>query len=299
MAQLLLHPTGSNRVRTKQLDAWEAKVALVLERRRKALAIVLEFKADVHAHREARVAMVMRQLADPAFPRELLLNIIETATGSRSLYWRPSEDHTLDMIADSFFLWPFGVESDTQIVLRQTVADVLRKAFLTRLFLRVTTEGALMIPLSLNGNSAHIRRLVVGLSHISLTYGGHTYSSASKIHGMELLGLSFPRLEVCVCLLQLGNLWSLLSGLPRADVGAIKENLAVIVAAFLRSGPGRRKLVHCGDASPLVEYGHHEAPGDNNARLDAGGLGDGDDLLVLSAERIVEQAYTLHRRSAS
>lgn len=238
--------------------------------------------------------MVMRRLVDPAFPRELLLMIIEFATGSRDLHWWPSEDHTLDMLADSFFVWPCEVENDTQVILRQAVADVLLKAFLTKILLRVTTKDTLMIPLSLNGNSIHVRRLVVELPPIFLTTSGR-FNEAENIRGLELLRTSFPRLETCICMLRLGAFWSILKILPPAKVATAKKKLAEVVAVFLKSGPGRRKFVRCGDASPLVEHGYHEAPGDAKLRLDAGETGDGEDLLALSAERIVEQGIAIQR----
>lgn len=238
--------------------------------------------------------MVMRRLVDPAFPRELLLIIIEAATGSRSLHWWPSEDHTLDMLAESFFVWPCEVESDTQVILRQAVADVLLKAFLTKILLRVTTKDTLMIPLSLNGNSIHVRRLVVELPPIFLTTGGR-FNEAESFRGLELLRTSFPKLETCIRLLRLGTFWIILDILPPAKVIAAKKILAEIVAVFLKFGPGRRKFVRCGDASPLVEHGYHEASGDAKLRLDAGETGDGEDLLALSAERIVEQGIAIQR----
>lgn len=304
LAQLLAHSTGLNRIskssdkhRKQQLTVWEAKSAPNLERRKKALVIVLRYKADEHSRREARVAMIMRRLVYPAFPRELLLMIIEAATGSRCLYWWPSEDHTLDMLADSFFLWPCGVENETRIILRQTVADVLLKAFLTKMLLRIATQDTLMVPLSLNGNSVHVRRLVFELPPMFLDGRGSLFVGAADIRGIELLQKYFPRLETCICLLRLGAFWTNLQVLSPRKAAAVKKRLAEIVAAFLKSGPGRRKFIRCGDTSLLVEHDRHEALGDANVRQDAEETGDGEDLFALSAERIVEQAHTLHRQS--
>lgn len=244
------------------------------------------------------MAMIMRRLVEPSFPRELLLIIIEAATGSQSLHSWPSEDHTIDMLADSFFLWPCGVENETRIILRQTVADVLLKAFLTTLLLRIATHDTLMVPLSLNGNSVHIRRLVVELPPMFLDGRGSLFVGAADIRGIELLRKYFPRLETCICLLRLGAFWSNLQILSRAKAAAVKKRLAEIVAAFLKYGPGRRKFIDCGDTSPLVEHSHREGSGDVDVRLDAKETDDGDSFFALSAERIVEQAHTIYRRGA-
>jgi hypothetical protein len=284
--------------RKAQLAAWEAEVMPKLERRKSALRLVLKFKADVHARREARVADTMQRLADPAFPRELLLMVIESATGSQSLQWWPSEDHTLDLLADSFFLWPRGVESDTRSILRQTVADVMLKAFLTTLLLRVTAQDTLMIPLSLNGNSIHVRRLVVHLTPMFIFARGDIYGCSADDRDMELLKLSFPRLEVCVCFLPIANFWPFLEKKPQANAGAARQRLAQVIASFLEFGPGRRKLVRCNVTGSLVEFGYHEASGSAYRKLHAKEVGDEENLFALHAERIVEHFDTFYRRSS-
>lgn len=148
-SQLFLHPYLNSDVeeyRKAQLAAWEAKVAPTLERRKEVVSLVLRYKADIHTRREARVADTMRRLVDPAVPRELLLTVIEAAIGSRSLHWKPSGEHSLEMQAFRFFRWPRGVEGNTKIVLRQTVASGLLRAFLMTLSMRFTPQGNLIIP---------------------------------------------------------------------------------------------------------------------------------------------------------
>ena len=261
-----------------------------------ALAFVLRLKADYHARREALVADIMRRLTNPAFPPELLLTVIEAATGSQAFYWKPPEDHTLDMLAESFFQWPRGVDSDSRIVLRQTVANVLLKAFLVKLSLRLATQSTLMIPLSLNGNSIRVRRLVVEPYHIGVSTVGDLEGLEWGIRSVEVLKASFPRLETCICLLRPGSFWGARKTSPRMKDAEVKKGLAQFVAAFLRSGPGRRKLIRCGAVAPLVESSHHEASGDASLELDVVENVNGEDSFASSAERIVERAHTFYRR---
>lgn len=50
----------------------------------------------------------------------------------------------LNMLANTVHLRHCAIESGTQTILRQAVADVLLKAFLTRLLSRATTQDTLI-----------------------------------------------------------------------------------------------------------------------------------------------------------
>jgi len=74
----------------------------------------------------------------------------------------------------------------------------------------------------------------------------------------------------------------------------MKENLVEFVAAFLRYGPGKRKLIRLrlDDATgPLVTIDRRQDLGDANSGLASGDIGDGKDAFALRAERVVQQAY--------
>jgi hypothetical protein len=167
----------------------------------------------------------MRRLTDPAYPRELRLVVIEAATEIKSLQWWPSKHHTLDLLANSFFLKPPGVGSDTRAILRQTVASVLLKAFFTALLLRGTTQDTLMTPLSLNGSSVHVRRLVVHLPPTFLTAHEDLHGCNESVRRMELLKLSFPRLEICICVIPIASFWSVLRKLSQTKADAAKKRI--------------------------------------------------------------------------
>jgi hypothetical protein len=126
------------------------------------------------------------------------------------------------------------------------------KAFITALLLRVTAQDTLMIPLSLNGNSAHVRRLVVHLPPMFLTARGDHHGCSEGVRRMELLELSFPWLEICICLISIASFWSVLRELSHTKTDTVKEGLAQVIAAFLEFGPGRRRLVRCNATGPLV-----------------------------------------------
>ena len=295
-SQLFLYPYLNSDVeeyRKAQLAAWEAKVAPTLERRKDAVSLVLIYKADIHTRREARVADTMRRLVDPAFPRELLLTVIEAAIGSRSLHWKPSDEHSLEMQAFRFFRWPRGVEGNTKIVLRQTLGSVLLRAFLMTLSMRFTPQGNLIIPQGLQRNSMsrwHLRRLVLKPRTLTLASGGELHGLNENIGGVNFSGNLFPRLETCVCLLHISTPWSWGSYILRREEIVMKERLVEFIATVQRHGPGRRKLIRLhldGAVGPLVTLDHCEA----NSGKASGETGDGKDAFALSAERTLQQAY--------
>lgn len=235
----------------------------------------------------------MRRLVDPSFPRELLLAVTEAAIGSRSLHWKPSDEHSLEMQAFRFFRWPRGVEGNTKIFLRQTVASVLLRAFLMTLSMRFTPQGNLIIPQALQRNSMsrwHLRRLVLKPRTLTLASGGELHGLNENIDGVKFSGNLFPRLETCVCLLRMSTPWSWGSYILRREEIVLKERLVEFIAAFQRHGPGRRKLIRLhldGAVGPLVMLDHCEA----NSGKASGETGDGKDGFSLSAERTLQQAY--------
>jgi hypothetical protein len=300
-SQLFLDPSCLNsdveEYRKAQLAAWEAKVAPTLERRKKAVSIVLRFKADMHAGREARVADTMRRLVDPAFPRELLLTVIEAAIGSRSLHWKPSDEYSLEMQAFRFFRWPRGINHNTQIILRQTVASVLLRSFLMTLSTKFTPEGKLVIPHGLQRNSMsrwHLRRLVLKPQTLNIGVGEGLCWLRGDIDGVKYVENLFPRLETCICLVHIRLPWGWRGHILRAEEIMMKERLVEFIAAFQRDGPGKRKLIRLnldGDVGPLVTLNHNEASDVATSGLGSGDIGDGKDAFALSAGRILQKAY--------
>ena len=219
--------------------AWAAKVAPKLARRKRALSIVLRFDADVQARKEAELAVIMQRIVDPAFPLELRLIIIEAAIAPQSLHWKPPDDGTLDTLADSFFRWPRGVETNVRILLQQTLVDVLLKAFLTTLSFNSMSPVTFTIPLPLEQNAMHIRRLVVKPPHLSSKTDGNIQGLTQTIEGVACLKSIFPRLEVCVYLLSIETYWIRRRYISQAEDDTMKEGLTRFVAAFLQNGPGK------------------------------------------------------------
>jgi hypothetical protein len=152
-----------------------------------------------------------------------------------------------------------------------------------------------MTPLSLNGSSVHVRRLVVHLPPTFLTAHEDLHGCNESVRRMELLKLSFPRLEICICVIPIASFWSVLRKLSQTKADAAKKELAQVIAAFLEFGSGRRKLVRCNATGPLMEFGHHEASSGANLKLDTGEMGDEECVFALSAGRIVEHSDTFHR----
>jgi hypothetical protein len=279
-----------------QLEAWAAKVTPKLERRKRALSIVLRFKADAQARKEAEVEAVMRRLADPAFPLELRLIVIEATIAPQFLHWKPPDDGTLDTIADPFFRWPRDVEIEARMLLRQTLVDVLLKAFLITLSFNSMSPVSFTIPQALEENATHIRRLVVKPPHLSSRTTGNITKLMATIESVACLRMIFPRLEVCIYLLSIETYWVRLRYIKQVERDTIKEEITQFVAAFLQNVPGKRKLVRlriCKNDSPLVELEPRETPGDANSELHSEDVGPGRQMFVLSAAPIVENMYNV------
>jgi hypothetical protein len=256
----------------------------------------LRFTADAQARKEAEVEAVMRGLAGPAFPLELRLIVIEAAIAPQFFRWKLPDDGTLDTLADSFFRWPRDIDIDTRILLRQTLVDVLLKAFLITLSFNSMSPVSFTIPQALEENAMHIHRLVVKPPHLFSRTNGNIMGLMATIEGVACLKTIFPRLEVCIYLLNIETYWIRPRYIKQAERDTIKEELMQFLAAFLQNGPGKRKLVRlriCKNDSPLVELDHRETSGDANSELSSGDIGAGIHMFVLSAAPIVGEIYNV------
>jgi hypothetical protein len=160
-----------------------------------------------------------------------------------------------------------------------------------------TREGTLIIPRGLKWNAMsrwHSRRVVLKPRILDLAIGGELRGLKENIDGVVFSDRLFPRLETCICLLHIRIPWGCRSQIRRKEEIVMKEKLAEFVAAFLRFGSGKRKLIRLrlDDATgPLVTIGHHVVLRVANSGLASRDFGDGKDVFALRAERIVQQAY--------
>lgn len=177
----------------------------------------------------------MRRLVDPAFPRESLLIVIEAAVGYRSLHWKPSDEHSLEMQAFRFFRWPRGVGFSTQIVPRQTVASALPRAFLMTLSMRFTPQGNLIIPQGFQRHSMsrwHLRRPVSKPRTLNLGVGAEQRRLEEVIDGVKCSDNLFRGLETCICLVHISMPGGWHGHILRAEEIVVKKRLVEFVAAF-------------------------------------------------------------------
>ena len=293
-------PEDAANYTTEQLTVWEKPLGPKIHRRTQALTLVLKYKAETHARREVRVAGAMRRLTDPAFPAELRLIIIEATVEPRTMYWKKPMLRGLDWLTENFFVWPHGVEDFTRSMLRQTVADVLSKAFLVKMPMEyllkrrafLNTLHAPAVPPALHGIANNIRRLV--LDHrVSLSVDGPWCLNLDEgIDGMKLMETIFPNLDVCIFLLKIET-WH--RTLRDRDVAAICK----FIAAFLDHGLGRRKLIRLSQRTvsqgPLVELSSHNPRVLKCGNSQVGDSGTGEQSSIDYAERIFRQAHPYWR----
>jgi hypothetical protein len=281
------------------------------------------------ANNEAYIANVMNRLASPDFPTELLLQVVEIAVVTQVSRWNVADSHTLDALATSLFAWPKGVTTTTRRLLKQTAETALLK----RCIVRIPADSderrppAYKIPPVLLGRASHVKHLILGLVvHIGGLFNRDLIVSTGH---MDLLAEAFPRLAVCTYLLHIEYDSTVVPAGGSIDVSilrhanfrlenpttplasaysvrrTVEENLVDFIAAFARSGPGRRKLIrfsrreilcfpprilYCpSEFRPLVRVSSPH--GSSTAGAVEDGLADEEKESLINAKRILDEAY--------
>lgn len=281
------------------------------------------------ANNEAYIANAMNRLASPDFPTELLLQVVEIAVVSRVNHWNVADSHTLDALATSLFAWPKGVTSTTRRLLKQTAETAILKRCIIRIpaDLDERRPPAYEIPPALLGRGNHVKHLVLDLEvHVGGLFERDLIVSADH---MDLLADAFPRLAVCTYLLHIEYDSNVVPAGGFIDVSilshanfrletpatplasayfvrcTVEENLVNFIAAFARSGPGRRKLIHFSrrNTRPLLSRGLDlrsefrplvsvSGPRESStAGAVEDGLADEEKESFTNAKRILDEAY--------
>ena len=221
------------------------------------------------AHAE-RIASAMNRLAHPDFPTELLLEVVEAVVLSQVGHWSVTGSHRLDILAASLFACPDGVNVATRRLLVQTAAKVLLNVGIIRIpaDLDERRPPAYEIPPALMKQESQINRLAIDLN--VPTGGVYNRELTISIGNMHLLAEVFPRIAVCTYLLHIEHDLMLAPSLlgPSVEVGllyhpvytwkrsiapegvrqwlvkcTLGDSLVEFIAAFAKSGPGKRKLI--------------------------------------------------------
>ena len=235
--------------------------------------------------READIANIMNRLASTDFPAELLLQVIETAVVSQVNHWNVTDSDTLSALAKSLFAWPKGVTATTRRLLIQSAETALLKRCIIKIPADVDERRPpkYEIPPALLGRGNHVKHLVLDLDvHVGSFFDRELIVSTGH---MDLLAEAFPRLKVCTFLLHIGwdscvvppggfidisilyhpnyklvKLDTSLGSPPRTVRCTIGDNLVDFIAAFARSGPGRRKLIRFSRLRPEFRWSSRGVP---------------------------------------
>jgi hypothetical protein len=204
----------------------------------------------------------MNRLARSDFPAELLLLVVEATVLTQVGHWNVTYSQKLDALAVSLFARPQGVTTATLGILQQAAETAL----LSRGIVRIPADLDYGLPLeydippALLGRENHVRHLVIDFEIVADKHSGVL---SAAIDHMAMLAEAFPRLTVCVFLLQTEyNSYGMrhdstksveakllaLQGYTLTSQGIISEctledNLVDFIAAFARDGPGKRKLI--------------------------------------------------------
>jgi hypothetical protein len=267
----------------------------------------------------------MNRLTSSDFPTELLLQVVETAVVSQVGHWNVTDSHKLGALAMSLFPWPKGVSSATRKLLRQTAETALLNLGIIRIpaDLDERRPPKYEIPPALLGREHHVKLLVLDLDiHVGTKFNRDLTVSTGH---MDLLARTFPRLAVCTYLLhivyashvvppggilghpnfRLEKSSAPLESPPKLVKCTVKDNLVDFIAAFARSGPGRRKLIRFsrlrpefllssrGDPPrefrPLVRVRSPDVSSTGGATEDA--LAEEEKQSVTNAKRILCEAF--------
>lgn len=293
-------------------------------------AEVLRENDSLPTRGEADIAKILNQLASPDFPPELLLQVVETTVVSQVNHWNVTDSHTLSALAKSLFAWPKGVIATTCRLLIQMAETALLKRCIIKIPADVDERRPpkYEIPPVLLGRGTHVKHLVLDLDvHVGSLFDRELIVSTGH---MDLLAEAFPRLAVCTFLLHIG--WdscvvppggfidvsilyhpnyrlekssTSLDSPPRTVKCMIEDNLVDFIAAFARSGPGRRKLIRFSrlrpefrwssrgvpprEFRPLVRVSNPDVPSTASSTGDA--LADAEKQSILNAKRILDEAF--------
>lgn len=294
-------------------------------------AEVLREYDSLPTRREADIAKILNQLASPDFPPELLLQVVETTVVSKVNHWNVTDSHTLSALAKSLFAWPKGVTATTCRLLIQMAETALLKRCIIKIPADVDERRPpkYEIPPALLGRGTHVKHLALDLDvHVGSFFDRELIISTVHI---DLLAEAFQRLAVCAFLLHIGwdscvvppggfinisilyhpnyrleKLDTSLGSPPRTVRCTIEDNLVDFIAAFARSGPGRRKLIRFSRLRPEFRWSSRGVPPrefrplvrvsksnvSSTASASTGdALANAEKQSIINAKRILDEAF--------
>lgn len=281
---------------------------------------------------EANVVDIMNRLASTDFPPELLLQVVETAAVSQVGHWKVTDPHDLGALAESLFACPEGVADTTRRLLQQTAETALLKRCIVRIKYDVdeSEPPRYKYPPALLGRESHVSHLVIDLSlHTDTPYSEELL--LCMFH-MDNLAEAFPRVAVCTFLIHIEyDALFAFPGLGTPVDAAIldepdytfqkhimpsrvfpklakckrEDNFVGFIAAFAKSGLGRRKLIRFSretyqsipssgiitarEFRSLVRVSTPDVPSTTDATKDS--LIDEEKQSIINAKRILDEAY--------
>ena len=307
--------------REKQSTAWQRILALKQHQSQEALKLVLRFKCDEHARNKAWVAAILQRLTGSSFPRELLRLVVEATVKPTIFSFSTSQSQLLESVSKQVFTrWPEDLRVDARTLLLEETTDAILQYSFIKIPADFTSKHTMPVPQALLGKE-HLLRYV-SLDVYTIPHGGcFNNDLESGVESMALLKQHFPRLEVCIILLQCHqrsvsnsgrtsrmrsikdlSIMPFLSGRDgQGHGGRSVETLEELVVKFIDTlrtqGPGKRRFIrfsHSEETSitklvgPLTRVSGQEP---------SGGLGPIQRLAVeenrfgTDAERIFQEAY--------
>jgi hypothetical protein len=232
----------------------------------KTRGLVLKYRMDRSAREEAQRAEAFDRLMSPAFPPELLRQVVKKVVQHHACYWSAAGEDTLEMRGGRIFQFPDSVAPPTRSLLQHLAKEDFLKLSIVRTPAFFTAEHTLQLPPSLDENSQHLhlRHLVLGLRTTPI-HNGYNRELNKGITTMSSLPALFPRVEACVFLLHFKNvrqnaLVPFGRGFFNADMLRftnarfdnasgkwervdLEATILEFMLAFARDGPGKRKLL--------------------------------------------------------
>jgi hypothetical protein len=290
------------------------------QKRLKAIKLVLKFKTDMHAQREARVASVMTRVV--SLIPEMMLEVIKASIRSQiGGYWNVQPTTILASVADQLFIWPDGLTDSKRKTLQLELENALIKAMIVKITMNFTPQDTINVPPLLMGKQNDLRRLALDL-HATPAEDTYNRGLNKGVKTIPSLEAEFPNVEVFVLSLYLhcqANSGTRrlqrfkkevlrMRNLKRAADGSgwklvtVEESVIAVVAAFAQLAPKKRKLIRFGSVldecdgysvGPLVEV---NSPGTQAfeqavaSNIDEENTGEEDQVFTY-AERIFDQAY--------
>jgi hypothetical protein len=248
----------------QRFTRWEAEFASQRDLWSRAFKLVLETQADERIGRQTRAASILAritQVANPAFPPELLILITKLVIESQLPRCTFTSSHTLEAFAAELFATSDSTPSGVRDILQQTAAEELVKISSIRIAAKFNQTSALTIPLTLAGKEHHIRHLELDLRARVFNDWPHTQLNRS-IAGMASMASSFVALETCVILchfqhhvmVDIDNISPAQNTIGTDMLGVrvspqspgmstLQDSLLAFIKAFMEQGPGKQKFI--------------------------------------------------------